>query len=320
MKRTFLFKNNLTLISPNNKIKFIIFLHLFNLSQINEWLSLINNFVQINLNSVVTLFINLPINSDINFTQEIILDEDYDIFDLQSCINDNTINYIKHIISLFKTCKIKPIFIVSKNKGVDIGGFFHFLQIIKDYQFDYVIKLHTKSDNSWRQRLSKILKKEYTKEFLSNIDLLSTMIFRYPSYKFDFETNNYHITKICHKYKIKYSSSFRFIPGTMFICSKRLITFLLELDLENIYNELNDKSTIDLNWKNIMNNDEIFNHHIKYNKINSESKNYINYGHNFNLLSLNITGIRDGMIEHAWERIFGLIAENLGGHIKQIYI
>jgi hypothetical protein len=211
-------------------------------------------------------------------------------------------------------------FIVSKNKGVDIGGFIHFLKIVKDYHFDYIIKLHTKSDDNWRRKLAKILTKEYTKNYLDNIDLLSTMIFRYPAYRYDFETNNYHIKNICHKYHIKYSDKFRFIPGTIFICSKRFINFLLELNLDEIYTELNDTSTIDNNWTNIMNNNEIFNHHVKYNKINSESKNYINRGHNFNLHPLNITGIRDGMIEHAWERVFGLIAENIGGYIKQIYI
>lgn len=320
MKLKLFFKNNLPIIN-SNRIKFIIFLHLYNIQQINEWIELINKFITLNSHSSIKIFINIPIDNHTHSNKiNIDLQDNYDIYDLQSCINENNIHHIKNIINQFNSSFIKPTFIVSHNKGVDIGGFFHFLTIIKDHSFDYIFKLHTKSDTRWRQKLSKILTKQYTHDYLSYFDLISTMIFKYPAYKYDFETNNFHINNLCKKHNIKYNSTFRFIPGTIFIGSKKFIDVLLQLNINNIYNELNDHNTTDINWINMMNNNEIFQHHVVYNKINSSSKEYINHGHNFKLMSLNITGIRDGMIEHAWERIFGLIAENIGGHIKQIYI
>jgi hypothetical protein len=176
--------------------------------------------------------------------------------------------------------------------------------------------MHTKSSNHWRSNLAKILNKEYFVSEIIHYDLIATMIFRFPSYKFDKETNEYHLRTICRKNKITYMDSFRFVPGTIFMCSKKLINEINKLNINDIYNDLNDDTTKDENWIKMMNNNNIFKHHVQFNKIDIDSQKYIHLGNNFALMKVNKSGIRDGMKEHAWERIFGLIAENLGGNIK----
>jgi predicted acetyltransferase len=96
------------------------------------------------------------------------------------------------------------------------------------------------------------------------------------------------------------------------MCSWKIVEQLLSLDLVAAYNELNDINSKDKNWMRIMNDKVIFEHHCKNNNIDIDSTKYIDYGNNFALEKVNKTGIRDGQIEHAWERVFGLVAENLG--------
>lgn len=321
MKRILLKKNIDYKETTSKKISFILFLHLYNISQLDEWINGINKFIELNIIHNINLYINIPLEDKINdINEKIVLTDNYTIYDLQNCLNDNNIGRVKFIINECMKFSIKPIFIISKNKGVDIGGFFHFLKVINDINFNFLIKMHTKSDNNWRRKLMKILYKSYKYEDLYSFDLIGTMIFCYPSYKYDLEINESNIRNICYSNNICFKNSFRFVPGTIFICSKKLIDELKKLDIDKIYNTLNDDTTVDNNWINIMKNNDIFMHNVKYNKIDIDSVKYINYGNNFALGKINKTGIRDGMIEHAWERVFGLIAENIGGNIKQIYL
>ena len=312
----------------NKKVlNFILFLHIYDISQIDEWIEKINSFKKLNVKHNLRFYVNIPIGKNIEkieVSTAIELSSNITIFDLQNCLNDSNINTVKYIISLFiSKLAITPIFMVSKNKGVDIGGFFQFLQVLKldedNFNFDYLIKIHTKGDKQWRQHLAKILNRSYSNEDLKDIDLVGSMVFKYPCYNFEKETNSYHLENICKTYLgMSCKSEFRYVPGTIFLCSKQLIEKLLKINLRSAYENLNDNNTTDINWKNIMNNPIIFNHHVKVNKIDADSCKYINLGNNFALLNVNKIGVRDGMVEHAWERIIGVLAETLGGKIKRI--
>ena len=46
-------------------------------------------------------------------------------------------------------------YVISENYGFDVGSFFHILEIVKQRKerYDYLIKLHTKTDNEKRDNL-----------------------------------------------------------------------------------------------------------------------------------------------------------------------
>ena len=310
-------------IANSNKIIIVIFLHLYNFSQLDEWAKNINYCYDSNKHNDIHLYINIPIGdnlNEVNCSPDEELKSTCKLFDYQECLNDQNIHKVKKIISLcVQKFRQTPIFMVSKNKGVDIGGFFQFINIIKkeNIKFDFLLKAHTKSEQIWRENLAKLFRKTFIKNEIEKYDLIGTMIFTYPGYKYEKETNEFHLKNICNTYKIKFLDTFRFVPGTIFMCSYKLIIELSKINLEEAYDNLNDFYSIDINWVNIMKNDDIFQNNVIKNKIDDDSNKYTNLGNNFALMKLKKTGIRDGMKEHAWERIFGLIAENLGGNIKR---
>jgi hypothetical protein len=310
------------------KLNFIIFLHLYNISQLDEWIESLNTFYELNQEHNISLYINIPIGDNLENYNAINCDDltidNIFIYDCQNLLNENNATIIKAIIA---TCilkiKIKPHFIVSENKGVDIGGFIHFLKImkLKTIKCDFVIKLHTKSKDTWRLKLCKILHVTHVEEQLKQYDMIASMVFRYPnpSHLYEKETNDFNIRYLCNKFKIDYQDTFRFVPGTMFMCSWKVVQKLLDIDLDAAYNDLNDMKTKDKNWMRIMKDKIIFEHHCKNNNVDPDSNNYVNFGNNFALQKINKNGIRDGQIEHGWERVFGLIVENLSGKFLIIY-
>ena len=61
----------------------------------------------------------------------------------------------KTIIYFYKMKGINYIETTYKNKGMDICGFFHQIEYIikNDIDIDYILKLHTKSNDIWRSDL-----------------------------------------------------------------------------------------------------------------------------------------------------------------------
>ncbi len=60
-----------------------------------------------------------------------------------------------HIIQFYKSKNIDPIITMFINKGMDICGFFHQIEYIinNNIEIDYILKLHTKSNEKWRNDL-----------------------------------------------------------------------------------------------------------------------------------------------------------------------
>ena len=103
------------------------------------------------------------------------------------------------------------------------------------------------------------------------------------------------------------------------IISRQIIDVFINFGLNNIYNLLNDNNTLDYNWylhKQVhpFIYQEFKNNNLDFNKINAEKhyKNNNDVNISPNLLHAIINNksdnkFRDSMIEHSFERIFGLI-------------
>ena len=222
----------------------------------------------------------------------------------------------------------------SNNKGFDIGGYINILKNINDYNNDIYITCHTKTDDIWRNSMFKPIFYNLEK----NIELLDNKIVgiigsKERTYKtnFNLNKNNYnHVKDLINIFKEKNKEldkminenneikNFYFIGGTCMIMNREIIDVLINYGLDKIYNLLNDENSVDYNWYlNYQVHPEIlvefFKNNIQINKINA-IKHYNNNNNNIspNLLhaiinNKNDNTFRDGMIEHAFERFFGLI-------------
>jgi hypothetical protein len=232
---------------------------------------------------------------------------------INELITDNNINYLKN---KFK----KSVILSGENKGMDIGLFFIALHYIKknNYLHDYYIKIHTKTNDNFREESLNNLIGSYDK-IIQNIKLLSkenigmisgNIIYKYKINKDVFNSNFYYLKKLIkylYNEDINYDN-LEFCGGTFFI-SKNFIFNIFTLNIiENIYNSLNNLNTLDYHWYSIF-------YKIKLNDLDIIYKDYLNNKNNKfpNNLSLsykkNKPGLRDSMIEHAIERLFGYICK-----------
>ena len=129
------------------------------------------------------------------------------------------------------------IFIQGENVGVDIGGFIKCLDYIKEDD-DYIIKIHTKSNDIWRRQMMNIFSE---KGIFNSIKLLekenigmigSAYNIEYFRKKFNpqFSINQFYIPmiqKMCNDMNFPFNSKnlieSYFVAGTIFICKKELL-------------------------------------------------------------------------------------------------
>jgi hypothetical protein len=282
-------------------------LHLFDVTQIDFWITKLNLFTLNNSDILNTIYINIP--NDYNIDSWNILDIQYNKLDIRYNIegNDKVVNMCNYIY--LKLLNKKIVFIVSPNIGVDIGGYFYCLKEIQKDKliFDYIIKVHTKTNQEMRNKLSSVLHIK-----IQNINNYTSI---YPSdnvidknNKFFICNNIFNIISICRKMLCKTSHDFKFVGGTMFIYNYTHYLYLIK-NLEILTNGLNNLDSVDINWCHLaMKRDP--------NVINQKIYNYFKY--------LKLKGsdnfLCDGCIEHSIERIFGLIHHNLYNDKKIYYI
>jgi hypothetical protein len=124
-----IFENRLVnIVKINYKKKILCICHVGNINIFKKIETYINNLVELNsINIKVTLIINIV-----------------------NTLTSNEIEYIKQKYPYAKH-------IIGENFGFDIGSFFKILKICKDnsYEFDYVIKIHTKTNDIDREKLLK---------------------------------------------------------------------------------------------------------------------------------------------------------------------
>jgi hypothetical protein len=238
------------------RFKILIFLHLYNLDQIDEFIEKINYFMHINPCNDFHIKINIPIGTNVelfhlqNATPQIVSNEKaYNflssaiackehayLLTQENCVKLYTIyNYIFDKIKL-PTERMQ--IILSENRGLDIGGFLLLLdQTYKqNLPYDFIVKIHTKTAQNWREVLTSLLNLRINK-------LLNYADFVYScNLSFDWHSPTIPevvkpLTQLFDFFKLP-KKNFDFSPGTMFIISDKIVDFFKNYDLITLYNML----------------------------------------------------------------------------------
>ena len=219
--------------------------------------------------------------------------------------------------------KLKNLVIIEvQNKGMDIGVFLISLLYLRNnnLNYEYLIKLHTKTDDRFREHVCDHL--IGSKEIINkNIELLNndksigmlngTLIFNYHKNNSFFHNHlNYleYLTELILNQQMDINK-LEFAVGTFFYSRFDVFDVFNANHIKLVYNKLNDFESLDENWYSIFyklkNNDSNF---IKRHFAKNRSSNY---GNNLELQKkTNCSGMRDFMIEHALERFFGYLNKN----------
>ena len=203
--------------------------------------------------------------------------------------------------------------------GMDIGLFIINLLYFRDKKINpkYILKLHTKTDDRFRNNvLNNLCKNKET--ILKNLNLFQnnnigmltgTFVYSYDKNK-SFYNNHMNYLHYLSKYicnKELNLNNLEFAVGTFFYAKYNLFSILDEVNLKFLYNKLNNLTTLDINWYKIFYNL----HKLSDNEIILHYRNYpTNFGNN--LIMQNKTkclGMRDFMIEHSLERFLGYICK-----------
>jgi len=247
-----------------------------------------------------------------------------------SSLNTFNVTEINYIKKKFPSAN----HIINENFGFDIGSFFTVLKICKEnnLEFDYVVKIHTKTNDLDRENLIKpILGSEnrikIILDILSNesIGLVGSLKSMYYNYEKLSIHNQNHLKTLINKFKIdaKYYDSIQFIGGTMFWTKFNILKKIFwNFNFDQIIGELNTETSLDWNWYLYANEKYIEPALVK--SLNTKEKvleHYTSYGQKLGL-SPNIfhaikfktksVELRDGMIEHAYERFFSYATESYG--------
>lgn len=213
--------------------------------------------------------------------------------------------------------------LVSENRGMDIGGFLRLLPLVlaATPAYDYVLKLHTKSMTWWRRSLItplcgtplQVKKCLNTFQTQSRIGMIGATnhLYREATYR---RPNYHYLQQLTTQLQLPYTDH-QFIGGTMFwIRTSVLAQTLGGRDLGVLWGQLNTPETLDPYWYLLSYRDHgvttIADAQRHWETIGKAAGRYRN------CLDAREHGatyfIPDGMLEHAWERLFGLLVKSRG--------
>ena len=213
-----------------------------------------------------------------------------------------------------------------ENKGFDIGPFWLSFDRIRNQPYDVILKLHSKSNDQWRRELiAPILGSPERVRYC--LDLLADpttglvgsekWLLTVPS---DWGNNKYHIDTLAREWRVPVQSC-RFIGGTVFWARHSIFSAACRgLDVPALVRKMNTPDTFDYSW-----------YLMAYPKVArrvgtdpAQLKDYfLNEGDDTvcNCLQARQQGLAlpcDAMIEHCYERLFGLIVECSGATLKGV--
>ena len=235
---------------------------------------------------------------------------------INDIVNDTTIEYLKN---KYPNCVI----LSGENRGMDIGLFLisiHYIKL-KKYNHDYLFKIHTKTNDNFRNETLNNLMGS-SQKIISNIKLLSKkengMISGNTIHKYNddpgiFKSNFYHLENlISYLYNEKIiNSNLQFASATFFIVKLKIFNVFTLDKIEYFYKNLNNQESLDYYWYSVFYNININNKQNIYkdymNNQNTKYPNNIKYQ-----VKTNKGGLRDCMIEHSFERLFGYICKRNG--------
>ena len=205
---------------------------------------------------------------------------------------------------------------------MDIGGKFCVVDYLikNNIEYKYILFLHSKTNVARRKKYF---------SFINDINIESALIKMYENFdgifpnlliEGDWQTKKWYINKCYTEDLLEYLDcdikNKTFIEGNCMILSYRIIKKIFEDNLF-LYELLNNKNSFDLNWfswyykstgNSIITNYENYTNNKLYGNDNSHNykeniseKSYINIAKLYNLDGYKLA---DGMIEHAFERIY----------------
>jgi hypothetical protein len=213
----------------------------------------------------------------------------------------------------------KPNIIYNENKGGDIGGFLHLCKLLDLNKYNGIIFCHSKTKDRWRIDLcSSIFNYNFSNDEL-DFGLLGNSKWVHTvdpqKHQLNYSRFSEHFIKLFKIYNFddyleltinkKYTDipKWQFIAGTMFIANIKIIKYIIDHDIDYVYSLLNKLETVDDNWLRI----------IKEMKLDNKGcGNDLCYRVKFGRPLF-----ADFMIEHAFERLIGLICTKLNLTIKQ---
>lgn len=240
---------------------------------------------------------------------------------INDIVNDEIIEYLKNNYKY-------SVILSAENRGMDIGLFLVNLYFMKKNNINhkYIFKIHTKTNDDFRNQTLNILMKDHNK-IIENIKLLSSdnvgiyagnFIYKYSNDRGVFESNYYHLKNLVnYLYNEELNTNnLEFVAGTMFIIKSKIFDILNIHIIEYLYKSLNNIETLDYYWYsvfykiNINQKDKIDNDY--HRNIKTKYPNNMSYS-----IKTNKPGLRDCMIEHAMERLFGYICKKNNLNIIQ---
>ena len=237
---------------------------------------------------------------------------------INNIFNEGILNHLKKYTDIAILC--------AENRGMDIGLFLVSLHYIKNNKFkhDYLYKIHTKTHDAFRNETLFNLIGNHDR-IINNIKLLSNsdigmisgnVIYKYHENKDIFNSNYYHLNNLIkYLFNCDMDNNLLEFPAATFFIVKLKVFNLLSVDkLEYLYSNLNNSHTLDIFWYSMFYNMNINNKIIIYKDyINNKSTRYSN---NLNYqIKTGKPGLRDCMVEHAFERLFGYICKKMGYNI-----
>ncbi len=240
---------------------------------------------------------------------------------IENIVKDDIIEYLKNNYKY-------SVIISAENRGMDIGLFLVNMHFIKKnkYLHKYIFKIHTKTNDDFRNQTLNILMGTHNK-IIENIKFLSkdhvgmyagNFIYKYHNDKGVFESNYYHLKNLVNYLYNEdiNTNNLEFVAGTMFIVKNKIFDILNINNIEYLYKSLNNIETLDYYWYSV------------FYKININQKDKIDYDYHKNIktkypnnmaysIKTNRPGLRDCMVEHAMERLFGYICKKNNLHIVQ---
>ena len=268
----------------NLGFKIAVMIHIFDVNMFPFFVSYINHLGQQYVNDNFDIYVNVV--QENNPYQG----------DLKRTVSD----YIKTI----KNPNVS--YFLNENRGGDIGGFLLLSKYIIDINIDYkyVIFAHSKTRSQWRKDLCQTLF-NINFETLAKTPQVGIIGCKKWLHTFDpkiqqdeYRRFKYHMVDLCNIYGIDSEDSWQFIAGTMFMADISIIKYIVSHQIEEVYFKLNKPESIDINWLTIV-TEELK----KDPKGTGNDLQYrLKYGKPLH---------PDYMIEHAFERIIGLICKHL---------
>ena len=225
-------------------------------------------------------------------------------------------NYNYYRLKYLQKKYINSVIIYSINKGMDIGLFLinlHYTKT-KNIKHKYIFKIHTKTDDNFRNiTLNNLMGNE--NKIYENLERLKKKNIGMVGVnnKLNYNDNNHFYIKnmfYINKYvNFLYTNDpevdkLEFIEGTMFVFKEQIFDILNFYNIEYIYDHLNDEKSFDRNWYSVYYNLDVNNIELLYKHYCTNIKNKFSNNLNYQTVEKK-SGLRDYMIEHAFERLFG---------------